>query len=146
VREDRFEAWQKLRPCSCSGSECSSCCLVHAGVGVGLAVSLIHWGNRSNGHRFAHRLARGALPLLGVRYHVEGEENLLIHQPCVYVANHQTDADVVVYGNIYPPNTVVIGKTEISRIPLFGLFFKASGNICCTVMITTELFRKWKSG
>ena len=37
--------------------------------------------------------------------------------------------DIVVYGGLYPKRAVVIGKKEVGRIPVFGWFFRATGNI-----------------
>lgn len=50
-------------------------------------------------------------------------------RPCVFVSNHQSIMDLLVYGAIVPRRTVAVGKREISRIPLFGWFFRASGNL-----------------
>lgn len=96
---------------------------------IGLVMDLVRWGDPSNGHRFASLLSRAGLPLLGIRLDIRGREHLLAHQPCVYVANHQSDADIFIHGAIYPPRTVVIGKKEVIRIPIFGWFFAGSGNI-----------------
>ena len=74
-------------------------------------------------------LAKGVLPILGIRLEVDGKENLVEHQPCVFIGNHQSALDVVIYGAICPANTVAIGKKEISYIPLFGWLFKYSGGI-----------------
>ncbi|HEY4002500.1 MAG TPA: lysophospholipid acyltransferase family protein [Candidatus Xenobia bacterium] len=95
----------------------------------GLLMSLWRWGDPSNGHRVAQVLCWGALPLMGIRVHQEETDRLAAAQPCVYVANHQTNADVFILSPVYPERTVVIGKKELLAIPLFGLFFKASGNI-----------------
>src|SRR5579862_4324616 len=96
---------------------------------VGLAMALVRWGDPSNGYRFGRLCAWGTLRLLRLRVQVEGAERLYSSQPCIYVANHQHNMDLFTFGSMYPPRTVVIGKKEIMRIPVFGLMFKAMGNI-----------------
>jgi 1-acyl-sn-glycerol-3-phosphate acyltransferase len=49
--------------------------------------------------------------------------------PCVIVANHQSFLDVVTFGSIFPKRTVSAGKREIGRIPVFGWFYRLSGNL-----------------
>ena len=44
--------------------------------------------------------------------------------PCVYVANHTSYLDIVVLGLFAPLKVSFIGKYELSRIPLFGIFFR----------------------
>ena len=73
-----------------------------------------------------------SLPLvrfLGWKIVCEGKEYLNLAQPCVYVANHQSNFDIVSYGPLFPAQTVCIGKKELKWVPLFGQFFAASGNI-----------------
>ena len=95
----------------------------------GLALSLVFWGNTNLNHWFGRLFYWGAAWVCRCRVEVEGVENLEIRQPCIYVANHQSAFEVVTFGRIYPRNTVVVGKKELLYIPLFGLFFKAAGNI-----------------
>jgi 1-acyl-sn-glycerol-3-phosphate acyltransferase len=37
--------------------------------------------------------------------------------------------DVVTFGSIFPKRTVSAGKREIGRIPIFGWFYRLSGNL-----------------
>ncbi|MHB2015485.1 MAG: lysophospholipid acyltransferase family protein [Candidatus Xenobia bacterium] len=96
---------------------------------AGLVMALLRYGDVSNGHRMARLFAQGALPIMGVRVAAAGAEKIPASQPCVYVANHQSDLDILAFAGLYPPRTIVIGKKEIVKIPFFGLFFKASGNV-----------------
>ncbi len=97
------------------------------------AVALVRsWWQKDNsslGHQFASPMARGALRLLGARVSVADASRLTDVQPCIYMGNHQSNLDVVVYGSLYPPRTIVIGKVELKRIPLFGRMFAAGRNI-----------------
>jgi 1-acyl-sn-glycerol-3-phosphate acyltransferase len=63
------------------------------------------------------------------RIAVENHERLEELRPCVFVANHQSFLDVVTFGSIFPPKTVSAGKREIGRIPVFGAFYRLSGNL-----------------
>ncbi len=99
------------------------CCI------IGLIKSVFRWGDTELGKEFGQLYSWGALKISNVTLQVEGLENLEANQPCVYTLNHQSNFDLVIYGGIYPSNTVVIGKKELLWIPLFGLFYKAAGNI-----------------
>jgi len=74
-------------------------------------------------------LALGIFPILGIKLNIEGEENLTVCHPCIFIGNHQSALDVAIYGAMCPPNTVAIGKKEIAYIPLFGWLFKYSGGV-----------------
>ncbi|MEO8432487.1 MAG: lysophospholipid acyltransferase family protein [Acidobacteriota bacterium] len=56
-------------------------------------------------------------------------ERLSAFRPCVFVSNHQSIMDVLVFGSVVPRRTVAVGKKELTKIPLFGWFFRASGNL-----------------
>ncbi len=44
--------------------------------------------------------------------------------PCVFVSNHTSYLDIVALGLIAPIRITFMGKVELSRIPLFGIFFR----------------------
>ena len=77
---------------------------------------------------YARTLSWVGLKLLGIRVEITGQEHLA-HRPAILVANHQSNYDVMLVGTVYPRRTVVIGKKELLKTPLFGLFFAATGNI-----------------
>lgn len=56
-------------------------------------------------------------------------ERLSANRPCVFVSNHQSIMDVLVFGAVVPRRTVAVGKLELAKIPLFGWFFVRSGNL-----------------
>lgn len=95
----------------------------------GLCLCLVRRDPRDIPHDFARVLSTVGLWLGRTRVVVYGQERLEPPQPCLYVANHQSNLDIVVYGAMYPRRTIVIGKVQIQRIPLFGWFFARSGNI-----------------
>src|SRR5260370_7672648 len=67
--------------------------------------------------------------MMGWSIEVENRERLEAFRPCVIVANHQSFLDVVTFGAIFPRRTVSAGKREIGRIPIFGWFYRLSGNL-----------------
>lgn len=87
------------------------------------------WKNPSLGYYFARFLNRPGLFFLGLKTEIHGAEHLLAAQPCVYLANHQSNLDIITLSSTYCPRTVVIGKKELKWIPLFGLMFAGAGNI-----------------
>jgi 1-acyl-sn-glycerol-3-phosphate acyltransferase len=66
---------------------------------------------------------------MGWRIDVENRDRLDRYRPCVIVANHQSFADVVTFGSVFPRRTVSAGKRQIGRIPIFGWFYRLSGNL-----------------
>lgn len=78
---------------------------------------------------YARIFCRPLVRALGWSIRVDRPDVLRAAGPCIFVANHQSMLDVVVFGAIVPPRTVALGKKEIGRIPLFGWFFRAAGNL-----------------
>jgi len=61
---------------------------------------------------------------------VSGEERLYRHRPCVVVGNHQSQIDYPVYGGLFTPNSIVLGKVVGKwNLPLVGWLFRATGNV-----------------
>lgn len=96
---------------------------------LGLVGCLFFWGNLDIDHHFGRFFGWGVTRIAGIRVVQEGLEHLEAHQPCIYVANHQSGMDMATFGTLYPRRTVLVGKRELLYIPFFGLFFKAAGNI-----------------
>lgn len=95
----------------------------------GVAIAISRRDRSLVAHDYAQMLARLMRPPLGLRVEVEGREHLLAHRPCIYLANHQSVYDVPVLTDLYPPDTVVIAKREIRRIPFFGWLYATTGNV-----------------
>jgi len=93
-----------------------------------LPPAVLRWGNTDIAWAYAHTLSFIGLKILGGRVEIEGAEHLA-ERPAILVANHQTNYDVLFAGAIYPRQTVVIGKKELLKTPLFGTFFAATGNV-----------------
>lgn len=95
---------------------------------AGLVALLVTHGSRNNVFLFARVFCGGVVRLMGWKIDVDAAR-LSASRPCVFVSNHQSIMDLLVYGAIVPRRTVAVGKREISKIPLFGWFFRASGNL-----------------
>ncbi len=74
-----------------------------------------------------HRLARLALPVLGVRLEVDGLGRLPAGS-CVVVANHASYLDGVVMKAALPPRFSFVIKREAASAPLLGLLLRRIGS------------------
>ena len=96
---------------------------------LGVVWLLLSPGNRQTLYMYGRVFCRGLMRLMGWTIDVAGRERMNAARPCVFVANHQSFLDVVTFGSIFPPRTVSAGKREIGRIPVFGWFYRLSGNL-----------------
>ena len=64
-----------------------------------------------------------------IRVRVIDEHYVTAAQPCVYVVNHQSFIDYPILATIFPARTVIVGKSEIGRLPLIGWLFRATGHV-----------------
>ena len=71
-------------------------------------VAVLLWGNTTVSWLYARVLGRVGLLILGIRLDVEGREHLDTH-PCIILANHQSNFDIIWHGSLFPRHTVVIG-------------------------------------
>lgn len=71
----------------------------------------------------------GGLKILGVKLVVEGREHFEHWQPGIVIANHQSNLDLFIFGQILPPRTVSVGKSSLKYLPLFGQVYWLAGNI-----------------
>jgi len=107
-----------------------SCCITDAVTAIaGIVWLLFSPRNRQTLYVFGKVFCRGLGRVMGWRVEAEGRERLEAFRPCVIVANHQSFLDVVTFGSIFPRRTVSAGKREIGRIPIFGWFYRLSGNL-----------------
>jgi len=85
--------------------------------------------NRQTLYVYGKVFCRGLAGMMGWEVVVENRDRMEAYRPCVIVANHQSFLDVVTYGSIFPRKTVSAGKREIGKIPIFGWFYRLSGNL-----------------
>ena len=97
--------------------------------GLGSLWLLVRPGNRQTLYVFGKVFCLVFAKAMRWRVNVEHRERLEDQRPCVIVANHQSFLDVVTFGSIFPKRTVSAGKREIGRIPVFGWFYRLSGNL-----------------
>jgi 1-acyl-sn-glycerol-3-phosphate acyltransferase len=96
---------------------------------LGILWLLIVPRNRQTLYMFGRVFCRGITRFMGWRMDVANRERLDASRPCVFIANHQSFLDVVTFGSVFPERTVSAGKREIGRIPVFGWFYRLSGNL-----------------
>jgi 1-acyl-sn-glycerol-3-phosphate acyltransferase len=96
---------------------------------LGIVWLLLSPRNRQTLYVYGQVFCRGVVRLMGWRVDVANRERMDDARPCVFVANHQSFLDVVTFGSIFPKRTVSAGKREIGRIPIFGWFYRLSGNL-----------------
>ncbi|RBP49684.1 HAD-IB family hydrolase [Arenicella xantha] len=75
-----------------------------------------------------------ACALTGIELDVEGEENAWAHRPCVFVFNHQSQADVIILPTLLRRDLAGVGKKEIGNVPVLGKLMQLGG----TVLIDRE--------
>lgn len=111
---------------------------VVVGCVIGLFKSINRWGDTNLGKEYARFFNKKAFKIAHIQIEYHGLENLEASQPCIYTLNHQSNFDMAVFGEIYPGDTVIIGKKELIWIPFFGLFYKSAGNIMIDRKKTSE--------
>jgi 1-acyl-sn-glycerol-3-phosphate acyltransferase len=99
-----------------------------AGV-LGVILGLCRPFNPDNSRLCARLYAWPAMCILRLR--VKAEVGPLMDKPdsCVIIANHQSNYDLFVFGNVVPRRTVCIGKKSLKWVPLFGQLFWLAGNV-----------------
>jgi 1-acyl-sn-glycerol-3-phosphate acyltransferase len=80
-------------------------------------------------HRVARLWARILLRLAGITVRVVGTENVLTGRPQIFMANHQSDLDILVVLAHIPGQFRWIAKKELFRIPVFGQAMRNAGYI-----------------
>jgi 1-acyl-sn-glycerol-3-phosphate acyltransferase len=70
-------------------------------------------------YSLAMKVVRFETRLLGIRVYVEGLESVP-HGPCVFVANHASNIDPMVFIPAIPQRVGILVKQELFRIPIFA--------------------------
>ena len=99
-----------------------------AGV-LGVLIGICRPFNPDNSRLCARLYARPAMKILGLK--VTSDVDSLRDKPgtCVVIANHQSNYDLFVLGNVVPHRTVCIAKKSLKWVPLFGQLFWLAGNV-----------------
>jgi 1-acyl-sn-glycerol-3-phosphate acyltransferase len=96
---------------------------------AGIVWLLFSPGNRQTLYVYGKVFCRGLTRMMGWTIDVENRDRMDAFRPCVIVSNHQSFLDVVTFGSVFPRRTVSAGKREIGKIPIFGWFYRLSGNL-----------------
>jgi len=70
-----------------------------------------------------------ACAITGIELDVTGEEHVWGHRPCVFVFNHQSQADVIILPTLLRRNLAGVGKKEIGDVPILGTLMKVGGTV-----------------
>ena len=66
---------------------------------------------------------------LGVKIDTKGVENIPVHEPVIFVSNHQSFFDIKLSLAAIPRNFSFLSKDIIFKIPILGKYMRASGHI-----------------
>lgn len=80
-------------------------------------------------HKVAQIWAKMLLRLAGTKVHLIGKENILSGKPQIFMANHQSDFDILIVLSYIPEQFRWIVKKELFNIPLFGSAMRNAGYI-----------------
>jgi len=61
---------------------------------------------------------------MGFYYKIERDQELELHKSYMFVANHTSMVDIMLMLAVIKKPFVFVGKKELSKIPLFGFFYK----------------------
>ena len=75
-----------------------------------------------------------ASAIVGIELSVTGEEHIWNQRPCVFVFNHQSQADTIILPALLRRDIAGVGKKEIANVPILGKLMQIGG----TVLIDRE--------
>jgi putative phosphoserine phosphatase/1-acylglycerol-3-phosphate O-acyltransferase len=65
----------------------------------------------------------------GINLAVKGEEHLWSSRPCVFILNHQSNADFLIAAKLIRKGARGIAKKELQKMPIVGQMLQAAGTI-----------------
>ena len=96
---------------------------------LGLLLGICRPFNPDNSRLCARLYSLPALRLLRLQLRTQVKPLLEHAEPCVIVANHQSNYDLYVLGAVVPRRTVSIGKKSLKWVPFFGQLYWLAGNV-----------------
>ncbi|URJ31370.1 1-acylglycerol-3-phosphate O-acyltransferase [Blochmannia endosymbiont of Camponotus sp.] len=78
---------------------------------------------------FFGRLFGSMAPIFGITVKIRNFSNNPLPKNCIYIANHQSNYDMVTVARVVQPRTIIVGKKSLLWIPLFGQLYWLCGNI-----------------
>ncbi|WP_219267096.1 1-acyl-sn-glycerol-3-phosphate acyltransferase [Pseudomonas sp. Xaverov 259] len=96
---------------------------------LGVLLGVCRPFNPDNSRLCARLYALPAMRILGLN--LKADVDSLRNKPgtCVVIANHQSNYDLFIFGNVVPNRTVCIAKKSLKWVPLFGQLFWLAGNV-----------------
>ena len=73
--------------------------------------------------------AKILLRITGTKIHVIGLENVIPDKPQIFMANHQSEFDILIFLAVIPADFLWVAKKELFDIPVFGTAMKKAGYI-----------------
>jgi 1-acyl-sn-glycerol-3-phosphate acyltransferase len=80
-------------------------------------------------YKIAHLWGKIVLRISGVTVETKGEENVPRNRPFIFMANHQSNFDILVLLGYIPVHFYWISKKEVFYVPLLGAAMKRAGYI-----------------
>jgi 1-acyl-sn-glycerol-3-phosphate acyltransferase len=80
-------------------------------------------------HRVANLWSEILLLICNIKVKVIGKENILHGKPQIFMANHQSDFDILIVLASIPVQFRWIAKKELFSIPVFGAAMRSAGSI-----------------
>ncbi len=96
---------------------------------IGLLIGLCRPFNPDNSRLCARVYGIPALRIMGLRQRIEADGVLNHQRPAIIVANHISNHDLFVFGQVVPVRTVSLGKTSLKWLPVFGQLYWLAGNV-----------------
>lgn len=96
---------------------------------AGVPISILS-GSQQTGRNFSTSLfADMASAIAGIELDVTGQEHLWSNRPCVFIFNHQSQADVIIIASLVRRDVAGVGKKEIGDVPILGKIMQAAGTV-----------------
>jgi 1-acyl-sn-glycerol-3-phosphate acyltransferase len=73
--------------------------------------------------------AAGMLAFCGVKVIPEGQENIKVGMPCIFISNHQSHFDILTIFHTNPINLRFLAKRSLFNIPILGYYLWLAGYI-----------------
>lgn len=94
---------------------------------AGLPITLLT-GSEQKGRNFSISMfADLACAIAGIELDIEGEEHIWSNRPCVFVFNHQSQADTIILPALFRRDAIGVGKKEIADVPIVGKIMQYAG-------------------
>lgn len=96
---------------------------------IGFSIIIFRPFHHSNSRILAQIYSQIGRRIIGIKIQHHNEDIMINHEPCVVVANHQSNWDLFIVGSIVPKRMVSLGKKSLKWMPFFGQVYWLGGNI-----------------